>query len=515
MQKEYIIGIDIGTSGCKAIIVDNAGRVVASSVLEYALHTPKPGWAEQDPLDWWNAAIRTISDVIKKSKVRAQHIKAIGLSGQMHGLVALDKDGNVIRPAFLWNDQRTIKQCAEIINAVGGEKQLLNYTNNSMLPGYTGGKILWLKQEEPQNYRKAMMFLNPKDYIRFKLTGRKATEVSDASGTGLFDVRSRTWNKDLLKILEIPLKLLPECYESPEITGYITKEVSDLTGLVRGTAVAGGGGDAVIQTTGTGLINEGILGLTVGTAGIVAMGLNSFKFNSTGKLQVFCNNAPNKWHIMGVTLAAGGSFQWFKNTLCRYVVAQSINNGVDVYSLIDKEVMDNSTAGSKGLIFLPYMIGERCPYPDPNARGTFIGLTLRHNFEDIARSVMEGVTYSLRQVYELILGMDANLAVREIRVSGGGSNSILWKQIIADIFQLPVMTVSGSKEGGAYGAALVAGTGCGIWPTIEDATNCMAIETEVYPDIHNKKYYNELFEIYKQLYPALKNSFDSLSSTDK
>ncbi|MBM3706359.1 MAG: xylulokinase, partial [Actinobacteria bacterium] len=461
---------------------------------------------------WWNAAIKTISDVIKKSKISAQDIKVIGLSGQMHGLVALDSDDNVIRPAFLWNDQRTLKQCAEIINKAGGEKQLLKYTNNSMLPGYTGGKILWLKQEEPQNYKKAVKLLNPKDYIRLKLTGVKATEVSDASGTGLFDVKNRRWSNEILDILDIPQYLLPQCYESPEITGYVTKEASSLTSLLKGTAVAGGGGDAVIQTTGTGIINEGILGLTVGTAGIVSMGLESFKFNSTGKLQIFCNNAPNKWHIMGVTLAAGGSLQWFKNTFCRYEAAQASSKGVDVYSIIDKEVSENSSAGSKGLIFLPYMIGERCPYPDPNARGTFIGLTLRHNFADISRSVMEGVTFSLKQVYEFMLGMDPNLAAGEIRASGGGSNSILWKQIIADIFQLPVRTVSGSKEGGAYGAALVAGTGYGIWPSIEDATNCPRIETEVLPDIRNEEYYSRLYIIYKDLYPVLKGSFDSISN---
>ncbi|MBN1299261.1 MAG: xylulokinase [Actinobacteria bacterium] len=514
MQKQYIIGIDIGTSGCKTILADNKGRVVASSMEEYPLYTPKPGWAEQDPEDWWKATISTISAVLKKSKIFPQDIKAIGLSGQMHGLIALDSGGNVIRPAFLWNDQRTLKQCSEIINKAGGEKQLLKYTNNSMLPGYTGGKILWLKQKEPQNYQKAAIFLNPKDYIRFKLTGVKATEVSDASGTGLFDVKNRRWSSRLLDILDIPQELLPQCYESPEITGYITKESSGLTGLLQGTAVAGGGGDAVIQTAGTGIINEGILGLTVGTAGIVAMGLESFKFNSTGKLQIFCNNAPNRWHIMGVTLAAGGSMQWFKNTLCRYEAAQAKSSGVDVYSIIDKEVMDNSTAGSKGLVFLPYMIGERCPYPDPNARGTFVGLTLRHSFADIARSIMEGVTFSLKQVYELVLGMDPNLEAREIRVSGGGSNSVLWKHIIADIFQLPVKTVSGSKEGGAYGAVLVAGTGCGIWPTIDDAAQCPQIETEVLPDTRYDKYYEKLYAIYKDLYPALKTSFDSISGLE-
>jgi len=512
MVNEYVIGIDIGTSGCKSIIVDNNGKVITSSTVEYPLYTPQPGWAEQDPGDWWNATVKTISDVLKKSLIPPASIKGIGLSGQMHGLVALDKNNSVIRRAYLWNDQRTSEQCKEIIESAGSEASLLKYTNNSMLPGYTGGKILWLKEEEPANYEKAVIFLNPKDYIRFRLTGEKATEVSDASGTGLFDVKNRRWSAELLKIIGIPIELLPKCYESPEITGYTNQEVFSLTGLPKGIPVVGGGGDSVIQTTGTGLITEGILGLTVGTAGIVAMGLNSFKFNSTGKLQVFCNNAPGKWHIMGVTLAAGGSFQWFKNNLCKYENEKAKKDGIDVYSIIDKEVVEYSAAGSKNLIFFPYLIGERCPYTDPNARGVFLGLTLRHTHEDIARSVMEGVTFSLKQVYELITSMDGNLAVKEIRVSGGGSNSILWRQIIADIYQLPVKTVSGHKEGGAYGAVLVAGTGCGIWATLEEATSLLKVETEILPDFKNKNNYDELFSIYKQAYPVLKSLFDSLSA---
>jgi len=511
MKKEYIIGTDIGTSGCKSILVDNHGNMVSSATQEYPLYTPHAGWAEQDPLDWWKATLSTLAQIVKNNPEAMHLIKGIGLSGQMHGLVALDKNYQIIRPAFLWNDQRTAKQCQEIFDAVGGEKELLKYTNNSMLPGYTGGKILWLKEEEPYNYEKAAIFLNPKDYIRYKLTGQIATEVSDASGTGLFDVKNRKWNDDLLNILNIPKELLPVCYESPVISGYITKEVSQKTGLPEGIAVPGGGGDAVIQTTGTGLIGEGILGITLGTAGIISMGLNSFQFNSSGRLQIFCNNAPDTWNIMGVTLAAGGSYQWFKNVLGKYEIEQSKASGKDVYAIMDEAVSGNSEAGSKNLIFLPYLSGERCPYADPNARSAFIGLTLRHNHEDMARSVMEGVTFSARQVYELITEMDPRLKVSEVRVSGGGSGSILWRQIVADIFQLPVKTVSGSKEGGAYGAVMVAGTGCGVWPSLVKASNVLKIETESLPHSVNKNIYDNLFGAYKALYPALKNTFDNLS----
>ncbi|MCL4385249.1 MAG: xylulokinase [Actinobacteria bacterium] len=511
MKNEYVIGIDIGTSGCKSIIVDNMGEVIASALEEYKLYTPNPGWAEQNPDDWWIAILKTVKQVVKKALIDPISIKGIGLSGQMHGLVALDNNFNIIRPAILWNDQRTYKQCQEIINAVGGQDKLLRYTNNGMLPGYTGGKILWLKEEEPENYQRVKIFLNPKDYIRYKLTGEIATEVSDASGTGLFDVKNRKWNEELLKILDISKELLPKCYESPEITGHLSDDVSFYTGLPKNLPVTGGGGDSVIQTTGTGLIKEGILGTTIGTAGIIAMGLNNFKFNSTGKLQIFCNNAPNKWHIMGVTLSAGGSFQWFKNTLSKYEIEQALINGIDVYKLLDEKVKAESQAGSKNLIFLPYLIGERCPYPDPNAKGVFFGLTLRHTFSDIARAVMEGVIYSFRQVYELIIDMDKSLAVKEIRVSGGGSVSKLWRQIHADIFQLPVKTVSGSKEGGAYGAALVAGVGCKIWNNLEEATQVLKIEAETEPDLKNKEIYEELYEIYKEMYPNLKGLFDKIS----
>ncbi len=509
-SKECILGIDIGTSATKSIIIDNEGKVLSSASMEYPLYTPHPDWSEQDPSDWWNATIRTVKEAISKSNIDAGSIKGVGLSGQMHGLVALDKNKNVIRPAFLWNDQRTLKQCQEIIEIAGGLDSLLKLTNNTMLPGYTGGKILWLKENEPSNYEKAIIFLNPKDFIRFKMTGEFATEVSDASGTGLFNVKERKWSNILLDKLGIDFNLLPRAYESPEISGYTTREFFLQTGLPEHTPVAGGGGDAVIQTTGSGLIEEGILGITIGTSGIAAMGMNSYKFNSTGNLQVFCNNSPSKWHMMGVTLAAGGSLQWYKNNLCKYELNSAREKNIDVYRILDDAVTSESPAGSKNLVFLPYLTGERCPYPDPNAKGVFIGATLRHTHADFTRSIMEGVSFSLKQVYELMTDMDKNLSVEEIIISGGGSNSPLWRQITSDVFQLPVRTVSGSKEGGAYGAALVAGAGCGIWKNVEESIKVLNVEKETLPNSSNSKIYKELYEIYKVLYPTLKPVFDKL-----
>ncbi len=507
MENAYVIGIDIGTSGCKTLIIDQEGKIAAKAVEEYPLFTPRPGWSEQNPEDWWQAVKSTLTKTLADFRDRTA-IKGIGLSGQMHGLVALDKEGAVLRPAILWNDQRTEKQCREIHDTVGGIEGLLKLTNNQMLPGYTGGKILWVRENEPHIYEKFHALLNPKDYVRYRLTGELATEVSDASGTGLFDVRNRDWSYALLEKLHIPKEWVPRCYESPEISGALKGELSSELGLPKNLPVAGGGGDAVVQTTGTGLVTPGIVGTTIGTAGVVAMALDSCKENPEGKLQVFCNNLPHRWHTMGVTLAAGGSLRWIRDSLCASErdVAQWM--GADVYELMSKEAF-KAKPGSEGLFFLPYLIGERCPHADPNARGGFLGLTLRHNRRDILRSVFESVIYSLRDVVELIREM--GYEVTQVRTSGGGALSPLWRQIHADVFNSQVITVSGSSEGGAYGAALVAGAGVGLWKDVEEAVAVLKAETRDEPIPENVDLYNRLFPIYRDFYGALKKSFDRIS----
>ncbi len=507
MSAQYIIGIDIGTSGCKSVLMDAEGTVRDSSLQEYPLLTPRPGWAEQHPAQWWKAVQTGLRQLLQKTGVSGNAIKGVGLSGQMHGLVALDKDGQVLRPAILWNDQRTMSQCQHIHEVVGGIPRLLELTNNQMLPGYTGGKILWLREQEPELYERTRVFLNPKDYIRYCLTGELATEVSDASGTGLFDVRQRHWSRQLLNLLDIPKERLPQCFESPQITGEITEIASEATGLPVGLPVVGGGGDAVIQTTGMGLVKSGILGTVIGTAGNVAMGLSQFHSNADGRLQIFCNNSPGTWHVMGVTLAAGGSYRWFRDALCEAEKEKAAQSGQDVYQILE-EIAATAPAGSRGLIFLPYLIGERCPYPDPNARGALIGLGLHHGRAEITRAILEGVVFSLRDVFELMSTMGSSVA--EIRTSGGGSVSPLWRQIQADVFQCPVTTVSGSREGAAYGAALVAGTGVGIWPSVEEALKVLRIETETAPNPRNRELYEDFYRIYRGLYGALKSSFDAL-----
>jgi len=501
------MGIDIGTSGCKSLLIDEQGNVVAQALEEYPLSIPKPGWSEQDPEDWWQAVKISLKRLLKDFH-SVDDIKGIGLSGQMHGMVALDKHARVLRPCILWNDQRTGKQCQEIEDRVGGVEALLKLTNNRMLPGYTGGKILWVRENEPHLYEKVRMILNPKDYIRFRLTGEYATEVSDASGTGLFNVWERDWSYKLLEVLNIPREWLPRCYESPEVSGKVMSSIAGELGLPTDLPVAGGGGDAVVQTIGTGIVKPGILGTTIGTAGNVTMALNKCQKNPEGKLQVFCNTIPNKWHAMGVTLAAGGSLRWFRDVLGESEKEISKRTGKDVYDILSQEA-SKVEPGSEGLLFLPYLMGERCPYADPHARGAFIGLTLRHTKNHLIRSILEGVIFSLRDVTEVIKEMGVPL--NQIRTSGGGALSKLWRQIQADVFNSEVFTMSHSAEGGAYGAALVAGVGIGIWSTIEDAVKELKVETRSVPIPENVSVYDGLFQVYRKLYGALKNTFDQIS----
>ena len=497
---KYILGIDVGTSSVKCIIIDEDGRIVSSYTDNYPIYTPKAGWSEQKPQDWWEATKKAIRNTIKKDSIIASRISALGVSGQMHGLVALDEEDNVIRPAILWNDQRTQIECKEITEIAGGLKGLLNYTNNKMLTGYTGGKLVWLKKHEPENYKKMSLFLMPKDYIRFKMTGEKATEVSDASGTGLFDVKNRKWSVALIKKLELDINIFPRVYESDDIAGHITKEVAMETGLPEGLTVYAGGGDAVIQNTGMGIVKEGKIGLIIGTGGIVSMSLDSFGKNEGGNLQFFCNNERHKWQAFGCQLSSGGSLEWFKN---------AIYSADTLYTTINEQVK-KSPVGAKKLIFLPYLTGERSPHADSHARGVFFGLSLLHDKGDMARAVMEGVTFGLKEICNLIKMANPKLKFREIIFSGGASKSKVWRQIQADIFGLPVKTLTVSAEGGAYGAAIVAGVGAGIWQDIEHAAEHLTVETVTEPNEKNKKTYDKLFEIYKALYADLKERFKAL-----
>ncbi len=510
MRQAFLIGIDVGTTACKTLLVNQEGKIVATETEGYPLYSPRHGWSEQVPEDWWTAVKATVQRLMAAHPEAAGSLAGVGLSGQMHGLVPLDRDGQVIRRAILWNDQRTEAQCGQIYAKAGGIEGLLEYTNNRMLPGYTGGKILWLREHEPQHYERMVKFVNPKDYIRFRLTGELATEVSDASGTGLFNVRARTWSRPLFELLDIPFGMAPTCYESVGVSGTVRAEVAEALGLPKGLPVVGGGGDAVIQTLGTGVVTSDVLMTTIGTAGIISTACETFRKNPQGKLQLFCNVIPNRWHAMGVTLSAGGSLRWARDLFGAAEAEVAQQSGEDVYALISREA-ESSAPGANGLLFLPYLIGERCPHIDPNARGAFIGLSLTSRRRDLFRAVLEGVIFSFRDVADVFtsLGWD----YRYIATSGGGAQSPLWRQIHADIFRKRVVTVSGSIGGAAYGAALVAGVGLKVWPGFETACRLMGTETETQPAEASCRLYDRYYELYRGFYPMLKPGFTALSAS--
>ena len=506
MTTRCILGLDIGTSGCKVLALDESGTILGSVVEEYPLYTPKPGWSEQDPEDWWQGVVTGIRKVLQK--IGACQVCGIGLSCPMHGMVPLDNEHRVVRKAILWNDQRTGRQCEEITELAGGLESLLGYTNNRMLTGFTGGKILWMKENEPENYERTVIILNPKDYIRFRLSGAFFTEVSDASGTGLFNVKERTWAVELIKKIGLKPSLFPQVVESTQEAGRVSREAAELTGIPEGTVISGGGGDAVISTTGLGLIRPGRVGITLGTSGVVAMGLPAYMENPNGLLQVSCNNAPGTYHAMGVTLSAAGSYQWFRNALGDYETEKGKATGKDPFYLLDQEAAATNP-GADGLVFLPYLMGERAPINDPEATGAFLGLSIRHGKGHFSRAVMEGVAFSLKQVYDLILSVNPDTHPDEVVLAGGGAKSPIWRQIFADIFNLPVRTVFGSAEVGSFGAALVAGVTAGIWNSLADTVALIKPESETLPIAENVPVYAAQYAKYIRYYDALKWSYRS------
>lgn len=504
MGNQCVLGLDVGTSGCKILALSDTGEILQSVVEEYPCYTLREGWSEQDPEDWWKGVRNGLKRILPL--LGGKEICAVGFSGQMHGMVALDENLQVVRRAILWNDQRTGKQCDEITEAAGGLERLLDITNNRMLTGYTGGKILWMKENEPENYNKTRFILNPKDYIRFKLSGKIATDVSDASGTGLFNVKERRWATDLIRKIGLDPDIFPKVVESTDAVGHVSREAAWLTGIPEGTVVAGGGGDAVISTTGLGLIKPGRIGITLGTSGVAAMGLPAFLPNPDGMLQVFCGNAPGSYNAMGVTLSAAGAYQWFRGALGEYELEKAKQTGKSAFRLLDEKAAA-VPPGADGLIFLPYLTGERAPINDPNAKGAFLGLTSRHSKGHFARAVLEGVAFSLKQVYDLIMGGNMDIVSDEIVLAGGGANSPLWRQIFADVFNLPVRTVYGSAEGGSFGAALAAGVTAGIWKNLEETVPLIKPESKTLPVPENVPLYQEQYQKYTKFYGALKWSF--------
>jgi len=499
----YLLGIDVGTTGTKALLVAEDGHVVARSNHEYPLLTPRPTWAEQNPADWWGAATAGIRDVLKESDVAPKDVVGIGLSGQMHGSVFLDERSEVIRPAILWCDQRTAEQCRWITERAG-ERTVIEETFNPVLTGFTAPKIVWLRQNEPEAYARVRKILLPKDYIRFMLTGEFATEVSDASGTSLLNIAERRWSPRMLAALDLTEDMLPAVYESPEVSGRISAQAAQATGLAPGTPVVGGGGDQAAGAVGNGIVRQGVVSVTTGTSGVVFAHMDEPRMDPQLRTHTFCHAVPGKWHVMGVMLSAGGSLRWYRDALAQQEVAEAKQRGVDPYELLTEEAAQ-APPGCEGLIFLPYLTGERTPYPDPWARGVYFGLTLRHAKAHLVRAILEGVSYGLRDSLEILREM--GLPISQVRASGGGARSALWRQIQADVFDAEMVTIN-VDEGPAFGVALLAGVGAGVFATVEEACDrTISITDRTEPNPDNSAFYDTYYPIYQALYASLKDHF--------
>ncbi len=498
MSDHVLLGLDISTTGAKALLIKPNGDVIGSASVAQTVSNPKPLWSEQNPTDWWEGMAQAIKQALTDNNISAEQVAAIGMTGQMHGLVLLDAQGEVLRPAILWNDGRTSKQCDEIRARVG-KARLIQITGNDALEGFTAPKVLWVSQEEPDVYAKAAHILLPKDYIRYRLTGTMAVDRAGGAGTILFDLKERTWSREIAEALDIPMAWLPPTFEGTEITGQVSAEAAALTGLKAGTPVVGGGGDQAAQATGVGAVEQGVIALTVGTSGVVFAPLDEPAIQPEGRLHAFCHAAPGKWHFMGVMLSAAGSFQWFKDTLA---------SGTSFDALVTEA--EQVPIGSQGLYFAPYLTGERTPYPDPLARGAWVGLTVRHKRGDMVRSVLEGVAYGLKDSFTLIQAA-GGIQINEVRVSGGAAQSATWRQIMADVLGSELHSVN-TTEGAAFGAALCAGVGVGLYDDIVSACrSAIQITDTTTPNPENAARYAELYPGYQRLYGDLKPTFDAVA----
>ena len=503
---KYVIGIDIGTSGTKTVLFDEKGRALKSSLAEYPLYQPQNGYAEQNPADWYNAAAKTVKDVISQTDVNS--IIGIGLSGQMHGLVMLDEKNEVIRPSIIWCDQRTSAECKEITEKVGAKK-LIEITANPALTGFTASKILWVRNNEPENYKKCRHILLPKDYVRFKMTGVYATEVSDASGMQLLDIAKRCWSDEVLRMLDINPEFLPKVYESPEITGYIDAEFSRITGLPEGIPVVGGAGDNAAAAIGTGVAEDNKAFTTIGTSGVVFAHTSQMKIDPLGRIHTFCAAVPGCWHVMGVTQGAGLSLKWFRDNFCTSEKETAKLMNCDEYYLMDMEAK-TVPIGADRLFYLPYLMGERTPHLDPDARGVFFGISAVHTKKHMLRAVMEGVVYSLRDCIEVF--REIGIESTDMTACGGGGKSPLWRQMLADVYGCSVK-IAAISEGPALGVAILALVGTGIYKSVEEACAEIVRTDVIQPPIkENSAQYEKYYELYREIYPSLKSNFKKLST---
>ncbi len=502
-DRKALLGIDVGTSGVKAVVIDREGRTLGQATVGYEVSQPEPLWAEQNPEDWWEAACAAIRLALARSDRRGEDIAGVGLTGQMHSLVLLDEAGHVIRPAILWSDQRTEEECAEIHERVGFERTI-EWVANPALTNFTATKLLWVKKHEPEHYARIRRALLPKDFIRYRLTGELATDVSDASGTLWFDVKRRAWSEPMLDALGVPRDWLPKVYESPEVSGRVSEWAAARTGLLPGTPVAAGAGDQAAGAVGNGIVRKGVVSSTIGTSGVVFAHADEIVRDEKGRLHTFCHAVPGKWHVMAVTQSAGGSLQWFRNQFADAERAVAAQTGRDVYDLLSDEAR-RVAAGSEGLVFLPYLMGERTPHLDPQAKGVFFGITPRHTRAHFVRAILEGVAFSLRD--GLALMRDLRLTVEEIRVSGGGAKSEVWREIQAGVFGQSVAVIE-ANEGPAFGAAILASVAAGFFDDVVTAVDAwVRVESITHPVANDAAAYERGYSLYRALYPAVRDLY--------
>ncbi len=492
----HLLGIDVGTGGTRALVIDEQGHIVASATSEHVpFASPQTGWAEQDPRDWWRATGEAARAAIAKAG-GADRIAAVGFSGQMHGSSMLDASGEVVRPALLWCDQRTDAECREITERIGAAR-LIELTLNPALTGFTLPKLLWVRKHEPDKWKAVRSVLLPKDYVRFRLTGDKATDVADASGTLLFDVANRVWSGTMLDEMGIDASLMPRSYESPDVTGQVSREGAEATGLKAGTPVVAGGGDQAAGAVGMGIVRPGAVSATIGTSGVVFAATDRPALDPGGRVHTFCHAVPGRWHVMGVTQGAGLSLRWLRD---QFGAGQ--DDGRDPYDRMTEEAA-KAPAGSDGVIWAPYLMGERTPHLDPHARAALVGLAASHTRGHVVRAVLEGVAFSLKDSFTIFGEMKVPLS--SVRLGGGGARSPLWRQIQTDVYGYPAEIVE-AEEGAAYGAALLAGVGGGVWKTVEDACDAVVrVKSRFAPDPAASTTLAASYEKFRALYPALKS----------
>ncbi len=493
----FVLGIDVSTTATKAVLIDEAGVVRGIGVSEYGYTVPAPLWSEQDPELWWHGAVSAVGDVLTTTGTPGEAVEAVGLTGQMHGLVLLDEVGTILRPAILWNDQRTAAEC-DLIRALVGPDRLIEVTGNDALPGFTAPKLVWVRDHEPATWSRIGHVLLPKDYLRLRLTEAYALDKADGAGTLLFDLAARDWSPEILGALGIDPAWMPETFEGPEVTGTVSAAAAAATGLRAGTPVVAGGGDQSANAVGVGAVSVGTVALSLGTSGVVFATTDRPIHDAHGRVHAFCHAVPGRWHLMSVMLSAAGSLRWYRD---------AIAPGTPFGDLVAEAA--DAPAGSEGLRFLPYLTGERSPHVDPLARGAFIGLTATHERRHLTRAVLEGVAFGLRDGLASML--DAGMPMPEqVRASGGGTVSPLWRQILADVLGAEIATVS-TSEGAAYGAGILAAVGAGWFPTVETAAAAIVTATTAATPGPDASAYTGAYATYRDLYPALAPIFPRLA----